>query len=213
MGAESKHSDVPDGFDPVGRTRNERVLRTIHEFARGMLEARTVDELLWDVVGRTIARLGYEDCVIYLVDEERACLVQRAAHGPKNPREHVILNRIELSFDEGIVGSVASTGKGVTVPDVRKDSRYVPDGEFRASEMAAPIVHDGVVLGVLDSESSDYNAFGEEDLEIFETIALMLATRIAAERARSSRSEPAPGFFRGRRGLANQGSLPGECQP
>ena len=184
MGAESKHSDVPDGFDPVGRTRNERVLRTIHEFARGMLEARTVDELLWDVVGRTIARLGYEDCVIYLVDEERACLVQRAAHGPKNPREHVILNRIELSFDEGIVGSVASTGKGVTVPDVRKDSRYVPDGEFRASEMAAPIVHDGVVLGVLDSESSDYNAFGEEDLEIFETIALMLATRIAAERAR-----------------------------
>jgi signal transduction histidine kinase len=184
MDAEPKHGAAPDGFDPVGRSRNERVLRTIHEFARGMLEARTVDELLWDVVGRTIARLGYEDCVIYLVDEERACLVQRAAHGPKNPREHVILNRIELSLDEGIVGSVASSGKGVIIPDVRKDPRYFPDGQFRASEMTAPIVHDGVVLGVLDSESSDYDAYDEEDLEIFETIASMLATRIAAERAR-----------------------------
>lgn len=184
MDAEAKPGAARDGVDSVGRTRNERVLRTIHEFARAMLEARTVDDLLWDVVGRTIARLGYEDCVIYLVDEERACLVQRAAHGPKNPREHVILNRIELSFDQGIVGTVASTGKGVIVPDVRKDPRYFPDGVFRASEMAAPIVHDGVVLGVLDSESSEYNAFDEEDLEIFETIALMLATRIAAERAR-----------------------------
>lgn len=184
MDAEPKHGAAPEVFDPAGRTRNERVLRTIHDFARAMLEARTVDELLWDVVGRTIERLGYEDCVIYLVDEERACLVQRAAHGPKNPREHVILNRIELSFGEGIVGSVASVGKGVIVPDVRKDPRYVPDGQFRASEMAAPIVHDGVVLGVLDSESSEYNSYSEEDLEIFETIALMLATRIAAERAR-----------------------------
>jgi signal transduction histidine kinase/ActR/RegA family two-component response regulator len=184
MDAEPQHGAAAEGLDPAGRTRNERVLRTIHEFARGMLEARTVDELLWDVVGRTIARLGFEDCVIYLVDEERACLVQRAAHGPKNPREHVILNRIELSFGEGIVGSVASTGKGVIVPDVRKDPRYFPDGQPRASEMAAPIMHEGVVLGVLDSESSDYDAYSEEDLEIFETIALMLATRIAAERAR-----------------------------
>lgn len=184
MDAEPQHAAAPESFDPVGRTRDERVLRTIHEFARAMLEARTVDDLLWDVVGRTIARLGFEDCVIYLVDEERACLVQRAAHGPKNPRAHVILNRIELSFGEGIVGSVASSGKGVIVSDVRNDPRYVADGEKRASEMAAPIVHDGVVLGVLDSESSDIDAYTEEDLEIFETIALMLATRIAAERAR-----------------------------
>jgi signal transduction histidine kinase len=184
MDAEPKHGAAPDKRDPVGRTRNERVLRTIHEFARGMLEARTVDDLLWDVVGRTIAQLGYEDCVIYMVDEERGCLVQRAAHGPKKPREHVILNRFELSFDEGIVGSVASTEKGVIIGDVRKDPRYVTDGQFGASKMAAPIVYDGVVLGVLDSESSENNAYGEEDLEIFETIALMLATRIAAERAR-----------------------------
>ena len=184
MDAEPKHGAAPEVIDPVGRTRNERVLRTIHEFARAMLEARTVDELLWDVVGRTVARLGYEDCVIYLVDEEHACLVQRAAHGPKNPREQVIMNRIELSFGEGIVGSVANSGKGVIVPDVRKDPRYVPDGKFRASEMAAPIVHDGVVFGVLNSVSSDDNAYGEEDLEIFEAIGLMLAARIAAERAR-----------------------------
>lgn len=171
-------------MSPEQIPRSESVIRTLHGFARGMLEARNIDDLLWDVAARTIAQLGYEDCVIYLVDEERSCLVQRAAHGAKNPREHVILNRIELAFDQGVVGSVASSGKGEIVPDVRADSRYVVDDQARASEMAVPIIHDGKVLGVLDSEASRPHAFSQADFEIFETIASMLATRVAAEKAR-----------------------------
>ena len=169
---------------PEQSPRSESVIHTLHAFARGMLEARNLDDLLWDVAARSIAQLGYEDCVIYLVDDERSCLVQRAAHGPKSPREHVILNRIELGFDQGIVGAVATAGQGVIIPDVSKDPRYVVDDQARASEMAVPIIHDGKVLGVLDSEASRLDAFTQVDFEIFETIASMLATRIAAERAR-----------------------------
>lgn len=164
--------------------RSDSVIHTLHAFARGMLEARNIEDLLWDVAARAIAQLGYEDCVIYLVDEERSCLVQRAAHGPKSPREHVILNRIELGFDEGIVGAVATSGEGLIVPDVSKDPRYVVDDQARASEMTVPIIHDGKVLGVLDSEASRLDAFTQVDYEIFETIASMLAERLAAERAR-----------------------------
>lgn len=164
--------------------RRLQALSILNEFARGMLRARSTDELLWDVAARTIARLGYEDCVIYLVDGERECLVQRAAHGPKNPRAHEIADTIELAFGQGIVGSVAASGRGEIVPDVSLDERYVVDDEVRASEMAVPIVHDGRVIGVLDSESSQPNAFDAEDLEIFETIASMLATRVATEQAR-----------------------------
>ncbi|MAW59239.1 MAG: hypothetical protein CMJ94_00230 [Planctomycetes bacterium] len=175
---------APSGATSSTSPARDQFVHTLHAFARGMLEARTVDDLLWDVAARTIAQLGYEDCVIYLVDPERSCLVQRAAHGRKSPREQVIVNRIELPFGEGIVGAVAQSGRGEIVPDVRKDPRYVVDDEARASEMAVPIVHKGTVLGVLDSEASQIDAFDQEDFEIFETIASMLATRVAAEQVR-----------------------------
>lgn len=180
----SQPSASPTSEDYEILLRKERVLRVLQEFALGMLQTKSVDDLLWEVVARTIGQLGYEDCVIYLVDPERGTLVQRAAHGPKNPREHMILNRIELSVGEGIVGAVAQSGQGLIIPDVSKDPRYVIDDQARASEMAVPIVHDGVVLGVLDSESSELDAYSEDDFEIFRTVASMLASRLAVEMER-----------------------------
>ncbi|HSP79380.1 MAG TPA: adenylate/guanylate cyclase domain-containing protein, partial [Myxococcaceae bacterium] len=53
--------------------------------------------------------LGLEDCVIYLLDEQREYLVQRAAHGPKTPRAREILAPIRIRVGQGIVGTVAAT--------------------------------------------------------------------------------------------------------
>jgi hypothetical protein len=35
----------------------------------------------------TVAHLGLEDCIIYLLDEERQHLLQQAAYGPPGARE------------------------------------------------------------------------------------------------------------------------------
>ncbi len=166
--------------------RKERHLRILHDFALSLLEARSVEEVLWQVASGAIARLGFEDFVIYLVDEERQVLVQRAAHGPKAPRHNVIVDRFELPIGEGIVGSVAATGRGKLVPDVRKEPLYVADDVARRSEIALPIIHEGKVLGVLDSESSEVNFFTQDDFELLRTLASMLAARIVLERERSA---------------------------
>lgn len=165
--------------------RKERHLRILHDFAVSLLEARTVEEVLWQVSSGVIARLGFEDFVIYLLDEERQILVQRAAHGAKNPRTNLILERFELPLGEGLVGHVAETGRGLIVPDTSKEPLYLVDDKPRKSEIALPIIHDGKVLGVMDSESSELNFFTQDDFELLQTLASMVAARIVLDRVRA----------------------------
>ncbi len=90
---------------------------TINYFASSLFGKNTVDEILWDVAKNCISRLGLEDCVIYLLDEERNTLVQKAAYGPKNPKDFTIHDPIEIPVGQGIVGSVAQSGKAEVVQD------------------------------------------------------------------------------------------------
>ncbi|MCH9672437.1 MAG: EAL domain-containing protein, partial [Gammaproteobacteria bacterium] len=52
-------------------------------------------------------------------------------------------------------------------------------GEARLSELAVPIVHEGRVLGVVDSEHSAANFYTAEHLEMLMIIASMASTKIA----------------------------------
>jgi hypothetical protein len=100
-------------------------------FSTSLLGKNSEDEVLWDLAKNSIARLGLEDCVIYLLDEARNVLVQRAAIGPKNPEKFEILNPIEIPLGKGITGAVALSGRPEIVPDTRLDDRYIVDDEKR----------------------------------------------------------------------------------
>ena len=99
----------PGELPPLeGRTRH---LEVLHEFALSQRNLDSLDEILWNVAKTAIAKLGFVDCVIYLVSDDGSTLVQKAAHGPKNPRQEEILNPITIKVGEGIVGTVAQTGE------------------------------------------------------------------------------------------------------
>ena len=85
--------------------------RAINYFATSLVHQHTIDEILWDVTRNCISRLKFVDCVIYLVDEDRMCLVQKAAYGPKNPRSYEIFQPIEIPIGKGIVGSTSFTNE------------------------------------------------------------------------------------------------------
>jgi serine phosphatase RsbU (regulator of sigma subunit) len=158
--------------------KKERYLEVIYKFATALLEAQTIDEVVWTVAKNAIAQLGYVDCVIYLMDEDKKHLIQRAAHGPKNPIALDIMNPIKLKIGEGVVGHVAKTKKGEIVSDTSKDPRYVIDDDMRLSEIAVPIIHDKKVIGVIDSEHPDKDFYPQDDLQLLETIASMTATKL-----------------------------------
>lgn len=158
--------------------RKGHYLEVINKFATILLHAKTIDEIVWSVAKNAIAQLGYVDCVVYLLDEKEEYLIQRAAHGAKNPIDLDILNPIKIKIGVGIVGTVAKTGKGEIVTDTTLDKRYILDENMGLSEIAVPIIYQNKLIGVIDSESPEKDFFPEDDLEILTTIASMTATKL-----------------------------------
>lgn len=152
---------------------------TINYFATSLFGKNTVEEILWDVAKNCIARLGLVDCVIYLLDESRATLVQKAAYGTKNPEDFEIQNPIEIPIGSGIVGHVAQTGEAAIVNDTSLDSRYIVDDEARLSELAVPLKIQDKVIGVIDSEHPGKNFFTPFHVDALKTIASICSSKIA----------------------------------
>ena len=158
--------------------RKEGYFEILHYFASSMLHLSTTDEVLWDIAQNVISRLGFVDCVIYMRDPRSQMLVQRAAYGPKNPREYDIKNPIRIPLGSGLVGTVAKTGEPIIVSDTSQDPRYIMDDENRLSEMVVPILQNGNVIGVIDSEHPQANFYTQEHLHFMTTIASMAAAKI-----------------------------------
>lgn len=148
-------------------------------FANSINNQQNTDDLLWDIAKNCIATLGFEDCVIYLKHAEKNVLVQKAAWGDKSSGANKIHNPIEIPFGKGIVGTVAQTGQSEMIGDTSLDQRYIVDDALRYSEIAVPIMADGKVIGVIDSENPARNFYTERHLQILTTIASMCADRMS----------------------------------
>ena len=160
------------------RIARHRYLDILHQFTLRQSALVTLNDIVWNIAKTAIAELGFADCVVYLVSEDGEVLRQAAAHGPKNPVSREIFNEITIPVGQGIVDHVASTGEVQCIADAREDPRYIEDDDFRLSELAVPIKHEGRIIGVLDSEHPDANFFTDEDVQLFTTIAALASTRI-----------------------------------
>ncbi len=158
-------------------------LEVINEFAIGLLDRYSEHDIVWFIAKNAMGKLGFVDCVVYLVDKSKNCLIQKAAHGIKSPDYTEIVAPIEIPIGKGIVGTVAATGAIELINDVTKDKRYILDVVQNGSELAVPIMMNGEVLGVIDSEHHDKNFFTVEHVKIMRTIASMTATKLAQARA------------------------------
>ncbi|WP_272855152.1 response regulator [Aequorivita todarodis] len=162
---------------------------TIHYFSNSLFGKNTVDEILWDVTKNCIGRLGFVDCVIYLIDEKKQVLVQKAAYGTKNPREFEIFKPIDIPIGAGIVGHVAQTAIPEIVADTSRDPRYIADDANRLSEIAVPLVFRGKVLGVIDSEHPQKGFYTARHLGVLKTISSICANKIAAAQAEEEKEK------------------------
>ena len=169
---------MDSGIQQQDAIERHRYLEVLHQFTMSQASLTSVDDICWNITKTAIGDLGFVDCVVYLINDEGDTLIQRAAHGDKNPSEREILDPIEIPVGSGIVGAVAETGELQLVNDTRSDPRYILDDDFRCSELAVPILHQGRVVGVLDSEHPQANFYSEEDVKLFTTIAALASTRL-----------------------------------
>ena len=168
-----------------GKSRNERTahyLETINSLGSLLMRTDSAHEAAWIVAKHAVGELGYIDCIIYLMNDDKE-LVQIAAHGNKNSSSRHIVNPIKLKIGEGICGHVALTGVSEIVRDTSKDPRYLVDDELRHSEMTVPIFSDDHVIGIIDSEHPNKDYFSDHDLKIFKSIASILSFKISQVKA------------------------------
>ena len=147
-------------------------------FSTSLLLKNDVDDILWDVTKNLIAKLGFEDCLIYMWNESKTKMVQRAGFGLKDSKELILISPYELKPGEGIVGTVAQTGIPLIIPDTRKDPRYLVEGYSGLSEITVPIQYDDQLLGVIDSEHSKLGFFTQNHLLMMTTIGALMAAKI-----------------------------------
>lgn len=154
------------------------IIDMINDVAKALLGKMDIYEIAWEITNNIAEYLDTEDCVIYLVDRSANTLEQIAAFGTKLNKSKQIDNKIVLPIGNGIVGSVAKTGKAEIINDTSEDSRYIVDDEQRFSEISVPIVSDGEVIGVIDSEHRSKNYFTKEHLRTLENIASLVAMQL-----------------------------------
>lgn len=84
-----------------------------------------------------------------------------------------------IPLHQGICGAAASTGKTIIIDDVNQDSRYLACSLETRSEIVAPIIWQGRVLGEIDIDSDAAAAFSAADQDLLEAIAARIAPKLA----------------------------------
>ena len=98
--------------------------------------------------------------------------------------EDTIVSRFRVPLGEGVTGAAAATRRAVTIPDVRLDPRYIhcETSQGIRSELVVPLLLQDRMIGVLDLESTEPNAFTAEHERLLTTLSAFIA--IALENSR-----------------------------
>jgi signal transduction histidine kinase/ActR/RegA family two-component response regulator len=152
-----------------------RQVTTLYEIGKTLSSTLDLDDLFRKALELLKERLGYTACGILLLDRERDELYMKHVIGGN--AEQMKKSRFRVGID-GVVGWAAKTGELVYVPDVSKDSRYIPVGPCIKSQAAFPLKVRDQLFGVLNIESDELNGFDEEDLKTLSSFASQMSISI-----------------------------------
>jgi len=120
---------------------------------------------------RTMA--DYSWVGIYLLDGNE--LVLGPFEGKPSPHTRIPVGR-------GICGAAAAEKATIIVDDVNADPRYLACSVDTKSEIVVPIMAGSEVLGEIDIDSDRLAAFDASDRQLLESVAALLAGRMAGQR-------------------------------
>ncbi len=158
--------------------RRVRELRLLHDVSLAAASGVHLEDTLQAAVGTLVNRFGDVYIIIALLDYDSYTLRQVAGNAPVPDK----FANLQVPVGEGIIGWVAQYGEPALVPDVRRDSRYLEIVSDTRSELCVPLSAGALVIGVLNMESPELNAFTEDDVQLLSTLAGNLA--VLVERAR-----------------------------
>lgn len=137
-----------------------------------------LDDVLQQILASLQKLIPHDAAAIFVIDRKSQLLVSEHHRGYDPGKEERILQKL----DEGLLGWAARHRTGVICSDCATDPRYVNARQKTCSEMVAPMLSGGKVIGLFNLESNAKHAYTDEDLRLLQTFAAQAGVSI--ERAR-----------------------------
>lgn len=140
---------------------SQTVLDALYHISRLVSDTEDPHEALRLILDEVMRALPATSASIALLNPDSHRLQIEVSRGlPEDSRG------LELPLGQGVTGWVALHGRPLVVPDVRSESHYFKVKDAIRSEMAVPMLLDGVVVGVVNVDSENLSAFGDHELKI-----------------------------------------------
>jgi len=153
-----------------------RAVATVGEAVTGLMDLNEVLKATVDLIRNSF---GFYHVSIFLVDENREWAVVKASTGEVGKIMVERPHRLGVGSNS-IVGFVTANAKPRIALDVGKDKVHfnnplLPDTR---SEMALPLISRGIVIGALDVQSVQPNAFTQDDIDTLQIMTDQLVSAI-----------------------------------
>jgi signal transduction histidine kinase len=167
---------------PESDSRYIERFRILTQVSQRISSILAIDQLLVEIVQLVQQTFGFYHVGIGLVEGED--VVYRVGAGSLWEKTDFQFKPRRLKIGkQGITGMVAASGKPYLAPDVNQDTTYVwMQGSETKSELAVPILVKNQVIGVLDVQSQELDAFDPIDQELMTSLANQAG--VAIENAR-----------------------------
>ncbi len=151
--------------------------RLLHHITSSAASGTTLEEALESAVSGLQVTLGGDRVMILLVNREKSELEVKASVGFAND-----IAGMKIAMGSGVAGWVAAHRRALRLRDVLEDPRYIQISANTRSEMAVPLIYRNEILGVINVESEQTDAYSDNDEEMLGTLGGSLAAVIANAR-------------------------------
>jgi GAF domain-containing protein len=159
-------------------------LQLIAEVARSVATIQETDQLLSTITKLVSEQFGFYHVGIFLIDAKAEFANLHAANSDGGIKMLARGHRLKVG-EQGIVGLVASRGVARIALDVGEEAVFFnnPDLPDTHSEVALPLNFGREIIGVLDIQSKDINAFSQDAVNIFSVLADQVSVAIQNTRS------------------------------
>jgi len=159
----------------IANQRNERRLQqfeAIAQVSRAINSIRRTEELLPKITSVISEHFGYYHVGIFLNDENNQVTYLTASNSEGGQRMLARGHNLKIG-EQGIVGYVTQSGQPRIASNVGADAAFFnnPDLPETRSEMSLPLRSGDLVVGALDVQSQEENAFSPEDINVLISLA------------------------------------------
>jgi len=186
QGLEEKVAERTAELEIISQNNAKRAAQfeSIARISRIISSTQTMEKLLPQIVQNISEEFGFYHVGIFLLDVHKEFAVLAAANSEGGKRMLERNHRLKVG-ETGIVGFVTRAGQPRIALDVGADAVFFnnPDLPETRSEIALPLRVEAEIFGALDVQSTEVNAFSEEDINILSLLADQVS--IAIQNARS----------------------------